>query len=143
MMAALMVMGATTLFAQSKADRLVGTYAVVEEGKESKVRFTKEADGSYKGQIFWLKNATEADGSPKLDKKNPDPKKSKLRADQVVVVWGVRYDAEKDCWSKGRVYNPATGKEYNCTVSFDDEQTLRVRGSIGPVGLSRYWKKIE
>lgn len=83
-------------------------------------------------------------GSPKYDLKNKDEKLRKVRADQVVVVWGVRYDAEEEEWSGGRVYNPASGKNYNCTISFEgDGKTLRVKGSWGPVSLSRYWKKIE
>ncbi len=144
LVAAVLVLAAQTGFAQSKADRLVGVYHATEEGKESKIRFTREADGSYKGQIFWLKNATNPDGSPKYDLKNKDEKLRKVRADQVVVVWGVRYNEAENEWSGGRVYNPASGKNYNCTISFEEDgKTLRVKGSWGPVSISRYWKKLE
>lgn len=144
LLAALMIMGANATLAQSNGDRLLGVYHVVEEGKESKVRFTKQDDGTYQGQIFWLKNPNNADGSPKYDLKNKDEKLRSVRSDQVVVVWGMRYDAKEEKWTGGRVYNPTSGKNYNCTINFEkDGTTLRVRGSIGPVGLSRYWKKIE
>ena len=52
---ALFVVCGVESYAQ-KADKLLGVYAVVEEGRESKVRFTKLTDGTYQGQIFWLKN---------------------------------------------------------------------------------------
>lgn len=130
-------------FAQNLGDKLLGVYHAVEEGRESKIRFTREADGTYKGQIFWLKNPNNPDGTPKYDLKNKNVALRSVRADQVVVVWGMTYDQEDNRWEGGRVYNPTSGKNYNCTISFEDEKTLKVRGSIGPVGLSRYWTKIE
>ena len=47
------------------------------------------------------------------------------------------------CWDGGKVYKPTNGKTYKVEVSFDDAKTLRVKGSLGPISLSRYWKKIE
>lgn len=139
---ALCVMGASATYAQN-ADRILGVYEAIEEGKESKVRFTKQPDGTYQGQIFWLKNAYNADGTPKYDLKNPDPAKRKVRSDNVVVVYGVRYDAEENEWNGGKVYNPTNGKIYTVEVSFSDDKTLNVRGKLGPFGKSVYWKKIE
>ena len=142
MMLVLCLMGANAAFAQS-ADKILGVYEAVEEGKESKVRFTKQADGTYQGQIFWLKNATNADGTPKYDLKNPDAEKRKVRADNVIVVYGVRYDAAKNMWKGGHVYNPTNGKTYTVEISFTDEKTLNVRGKLGPFGKSVFWKKVE
>lgn len=129
--------------ATPKADKILGVYAVTEEGRESKVRFTKQSDGTYQGQIFWLKNPNNADGTPRYDLKNPDEQKRKVRSDNVVVVYGIRYDAEENEWNGGKVYNPADGNTYKVEISFDDPKTLRVRGKLGPIGKSRYWKKLE
>ncbi len=125
------------------ADRILGTYKAVEEGKESKVEFTRRADGSYRGQIVWLKNPDNPDGTPKLDVKNPDKSKRSVRADRVVVVDGVKYDAAKGVWNGGRVYDPTKGKSYKVEVSFEDERTLRVRGSLLGFSRSVYWTKVE
>jgi len=138
----LCLMAATTTYAQSAADRILGVYAAVEEGKDAKVRFTKLADGTYQGQIFWLKNATNADGTPKMDIKNPDAEKRKVRADNIIIVWGIRYDAKENEWNGGKVYNPTSGKTYTAEVSLDGT-TLNIRGKLGPFGKSVYWKKIE
>ncbi|MBR5464451.1 MAG: DUF2147 domain-containing protein [Alistipes sp.] len=140
---ALVMLFATNSFAQTAADQIVGVYQVEEEGRQSKVRFTKCADGSYQGQIIWLSEPNNADGTRKMDTKNPNPELRKVPADQVVIVYGIRYDAAKKAWSGGKVYKPINGKIYKVECSFDDEKTLRVKGSLGPISLSRYWKKIE
>ena len=126
-----------------QADKILGVYKAVEEGKESKVEFTRQADGSYRGQIIWLKQPNNPDGTPKLDVKNPDASKRSIRADKVVVVDGVKYDAKKDVWSGGRVYDPTKGKTYKVEVSFEDPRTLRVKGSLLGISKSVYWTKIE
>lgn len=140
---ALVMLFATNSFAQTAADQIVGVYQVEEEGRQSKVRFTKCADGSYQGQIIWLSEPNNADGTRKMDTKNPNPELRKVPADQVVIVYGIRYDAAKKAWSGGKVYKPINGKIYKVECSFDDEKTLRVKGSLGPISLSRYWKKVE
>ncbi|MBR5850190.1 MAG: DUF2147 domain-containing protein [Alistipes sp.] len=140
---AVALVATVSTYAQSAADKLVGVYHAVEEGKESKIRFTKQEDGTYQGQIIWLLQPNNPDGSRKYDTKNPDPKLRQVPADQVVIVYGVRYNAEKQCWEGGKVYKPNNGKTYKVELSFSDAKTLRVKGSLGPVSLSRYWNKIE
>lgn len=125
------------------ADRILCLYKAVEEGKESKVEFTRRADGSYRGQIVWLRNPDNPDGTPRLDVKNPDKAKRAVRADQVVVVEGVRYDAGKNVWNGGRVYDPTKGKSYKVELSFTEENTLRVKGSLLGFSRSVYWTKVE
>ncbi len=63
--------------------------------------------------------------------------------DRVVVVDGVKYDAEKGVWNGGRVYDPTKGKSYKVEVSFEDDRTLRVKGSLLGFSRSVYWQKIE
>lgn len=140
---ALIALIATNAMAQTPADKIVGLYSVEEEGRQSKVRFTKCDDGSYQGQIVWLSEPNNADGTRKMDVKNPNPELRKVPADQVVIIYGIRYNAQKQTWGGGHVYKPINGKTYKVECSFDSEQTLRVKGSLGPISLSRYWKKIE
>lgn len=129
--------------AAQDADRILGVYKAIEEGQESKVEFTRQSDGSYRGQIIWLKEPDNPDGTPKLDLRNPDESKRSGRADRVVVVEGVKYDARKGVWNGGRVYDPTKGKTYKVEVSFSDAQTLRVKGSLLGFSRSVYWTKIE
>ena len=100
----LLLLAVVPLRAQvNKGDRLVGTYRVVEpETKEdSKVKIFKTADGKYKGQVIWLAKPTMKDGTPKRDILNPDPKKRNTPGDQIVLMWGFTYDADKDMWVVG------------------------------------------
>ncbi len=142
-LAALVMLLSANAFAQSAADKIVGVYSVEEEGRQSKVRFTKCADGSDQGQIIWLSEPNNADGTRKMDLKNPDPAKRNTPTDQEVIVYGIRSDAKKQAWNGGKVYKPINGKTYKVECSFSDEKTLRVKGSLGPISLSRYWKKVE
>ena len=131
----------------NKGDRLVGTYRVVEpETKEdSKVKIFKTADGKYKGQVIWLAVPTMKDGTPKRDILNPDPKKRNTPGDQIVLLWGFTYDAEKDMWVNGEIYDPCHGKTYKCRLNFESDTKLKVRGYIGApaFGKSMYWYKID
>ncbi len=140
--AAIALMIAVSAAAQN-ADRILGVYKAVEEGKESKIEFTKRANGSYRGQIIWLRQPNNPDGSPKMDLKNPDEMKRKVRADRIVVVDDIVYDAKKNVWKEGHVYDPTKGKSYKVEVSFKDERTLRVKGSLVGISKSVYWEKIE
>lgn len=141
--AVLCLAGAASTYAQSAADKILGVYKVEEEGRQSKVRFTKCDDGTYQGQIIWLSQPNNPDGSRKMDVKNPDKTKRNTPSDQVVIVYGIRYNAADNCWDGGKVYKPINGKTYKVEVSFKDAKTLRVKGSLGPISLSRYWEKIE
>ncbi len=72
------------------------------------------ADGNDKfcGSIVWLKDPTESDGSPKVDKLNPDASK---RGNPMVgseILVGMIEDG--DHW-KGHAYNPEDGKLYDIT----------------------------
>lgn len=125
------------------AERILGTYQAIEEGKESKVEFTKLADGSYRGQIIWLKSPENPDGTPRLDEKNPDAAKRSVRADRIVIIESVKYDTEDGVWSGGRVYDPTKGKSYKVEVSFKDDNTLRVKGSLLGISRSVYWTKLK
>ncbi len=132
---------------ENKGDRLLGTYRVVEpETKEdSKVKIFKTEDGKYKGQVIWLAKPTMKDGTPKRDILNPDPKKRNTPGDQIVLMWGFTYDAEKDMWVGGEIYDPCHGKTYKCRLNFESPTKLKVRGYIGvpALGKSMYWIKID
>ena len=90
-------------------------------------------DGNvYNGKIVWLKNPTEADGTPALDDKNPD---KSLRSRQVLglnMLHGLKKDGGK--YAGGKIYDPGNGKTYNCSMKVEGD-ILRVRGSLDAKGL--------
>ena len=137
----LTAMLATTI-AFAQADKIVGVYKSVHEGNTSKIQISKVGDG-YKAQVIWLEKLTNPDGTVKTDLKNPDKSKRNTPADKIVVIEKVTYNAKKNQWDNGKIYEPTSGKSWTVTCSFKDEKTLKVRGSLGPFGKSVYWTKIE
>lgn len=135
----MMVMIVVGAFAQ--ADKVVGNYQAVRGGVTSKVKVFKY-NGGYRAQVYWVDNLKKSDGSLRLDEKNPEVSKRKVRADQIVLIDKVTFDG-KDKWKGGKIYDPTSGKQYTVTLYFKDAKTLTVKGSIGPFFERMYWTKIQ
>lgn len=125
------------------ADNIVGTYLGEQKGDVFKARITKASDGTYKGQIFWMENDRQADGSKRLDTKNPDKSLRKVPCDQVVLFTGLKHNAQKQRWDGTKIYDPQRGFTAKMSAEFIDEGTLRITGTV--MGLSGHftWKKTE
>jgi len=54
------------------ADSIIGDYFISHGGNSSRVRFSKNSDGTYRCFVLWVQYCTEKDGSKTLDRKNPD-----------------------------------------------------------------------
>lgn len=132
--------------AQKPADRILGVYKVVGEttNEVSKVRIYRNGD-TYDGKIIWLEHPADASGNPRLDDLNPNPALRSVHADQIVIVRGLRYDAEKKRWTGGTIYNPVDGKTYDVLAEFETPSVLRVRGYLGKpmLGKNYMWDKLE
>lgn len=127
--------------AQSAGDKILGTYEAIQDGKVSKVRFTKNGDG-YRCQIFWLAEPNNADGTPKLDTKNPDKAKRSVHSDQIVLIDKVVYKND-GTWTDGKIYDPTAGKTFNVSIKFKDAKTLAVTGSLLVFKKTLYWEKLD
>ena len=97
----------------------------------------------FNGKIVWLQNPTEADGSPAVDDKNPDPK---LRSRQVLGL-NMLSNLKKtgDEYSGGSIYDPGNGKTYNCSMKVEGD-VLKVRGSLdkkGLIGRTMDWFRVK
>lgn len=127
----------------SQADKVVGMW-LTQDG-DSHVKIYKSADGKYFGQIKWLKNPTE-NGKPKLDKKNPNDKLKTRPILELTLLSGFVYNAKKQQWVDGTIYDPKSGKTYNCYMWFEgaDGNTLHVKGYIGLsfIGREVAWKRM-
>ena len=53
------------------ADNIVGTYSGTQGGDSFRAKITKQSDGTYQGQIVWMKNDKDENGNKRLDTKNP------------------------------------------------------------------------
>lgn len=131
----------TTVSAQNAADKIVGLYHVVKDGRNSKVKISKYGNG-YRAQVVWLENMKNPDGSMRTDVKNPDPKKRHTPSNQIVLVEKVVFDGD-DTWENGNIYDPTSGKTYKVEMYFDKPNVLTVKGKLGPFFKKVYWTKIK
>ena len=135
-----LLMVAVSITAQT--DKIVGNYKVERNGVASKVKIYKHANG-YRAQVTWVDNLKKEDGSIRTDEKNPDKIKRNVRADQIVLIDTVTYDAKDNVWTNGKIYDPTNGKTYKVKLWFDGDKGLKMRGYIGPFFDTSEWKKID
>jgi uncharacterized protein (DUF2147 family) len=126
-----------------KADNIVGEYLTDRGGSKSKVRVTKNADGTYDAQVFWVEKPHDAQGNKRKDVKNPDKALRNVDIDQVVIVKGWKYDAEEKVWGGTKIYDPSKGIRVNVTAEFVDANKLKLRGTVFGIGTTLYWTRIK
>jgi len=132
------------LFAQ-EADNVLG-YWLTQDG-DSQVKIFKAKNGSFYGDIKWLENKSNDDGTPKLDDKNENEKLRDKTVLGLQILKGFEFDSKDKEWLDGTIYDPKNGKTYKCFMWFEDGDnlTLHVKGFIGFSLLGREveWKREE
>ena len=126
-----------------KADNIVGEYLTDRGVSKSKVRITKNTDGTYTAQMFWVEKPLDAKGNKRKDVKNPDKSLRNVDIDQVVIVKGLKYDADDKTWGDAKIYDPSKGIRVNVTAEFVSADKLKLRGTILGIGTTIYWSKIK
>ena len=140
------MMFSLTTFAQdlnSNGDNILGEYLSLKDGSKSKIKITKEADGTYTAQVYWVEKSLDANGNKRKDVKNPNKSLRNVDLDKVVLVKGLKYDAKDKEWSDTKIYDPGSGKIYSVDIEFKDAKTLKVYGNILGIGKTVYWEKIK
>ena len=136
----------TPTFAQGindNADNIVGEYLTDRGGSKSKVRVTKNADGTYNAQVFWVEKPNDANGNKRKDVKNPDKSLRNVDIDQVVIVKGLKYDKSEKIWGDTKIYDPSKGIRVNVTAEFVTADKLKLRGTVFGIGTTIYWTRIK
>lgn len=132
----LMMMPIAAAFAQD----VIGKWKL--EDGTAIVEVYKSGD-SFNGKIVWLKNPTEADGTPAKDDNNPD---KNLRSREVLGL-NMLSDLKKNGseYTGGKIYDPGNGKTYNCSMKVEGD-VLKVRGSLdkkGLIGRTMDWFRVK
>lgn len=120
-------------------DGIVGEWLT--EKKDGKVRFARQKDGTYWGILTWSADATEKDGSPRKDAKNPDAKMRDRSIIGIVLVWDLRF--KDGSYEGGHVYDPDSGKTYNLEAKVQSDGRLKIRGYAGLslLGATEIWTR--
>ena len=124
----------------SQVSSIVGRWKTIDDetGEEkSIVRIYKAENGNYYGKVEKLF-------------KNPDGKCVNCKdenKDKPILGMLILTDLKEkgDKLDDGYILNPANGKKYNATLSYDQKSgNLKVRGTIGlGIGKTQYWVKAE
>ncbi|MEY2793381.1 MAG: hypothetical protein RJA76_1373 [Bacteroidota bacterium] len=114
-------------FSQVAADHILGEW--LSEPKDGKILIYKQGDHFY-GKISWAKTPN------KKDVKNPDPALRTRDLMGQVILKNFKFTGE--AWEKGTIYDPHSGKTYDCILKLRDQnKTLDIRGFIGVAMFGR------
>ena len=121
-------LGSNSLFAQTGSDAIEGVWLT--DNSKAKFQIFKTTSGTYAGRIVWMLHPNGPDGKPKTDEKNP---KETLRGrfiQNAILLTGLKWDADEEEYKDGRVYDPTSGKTYNCNAKIEGAE-LKLRGYVG------------
>ena len=120
-----------------EADKVLG-YWLTQEG-DSQVKIFKAKNGKYYGNIKWLEEPNEADGTPKLDKHNENEKLKKRPIMDLQLLKGFKYDADDEEWVDGTIYDPKNGKTYK----FVRTERRSLPNEVFLYALEDFWSKTK
>ena len=98
---------------------------------------------AFNGKIVWLEKPTQEDGTPTVDKNNPDPALRKRQLIGLNMLHGLKSNGKE--YTGGKIYDPGNGKTYNCSMKVEGK-VLKVRGSLdkkGLLGRTMDWFRVE
>lgn len=127
-------------FAQDESDKITGVW---KNGEGTGMIKIYKNGTTYQGKIVWLKEPIDPEtGHPKLDKNHPDKSNHSRPIIGLINTWGFKYKGEK-VWEDGKIYDPKTGKTYDCTIKMKNDNILHVRGYIGIslIGRTDTWTR--
>ncbi|MCK3683642.1 DUF2147 domain-containing protein [Maribellus sp. YY47] len=125
-------------FAQ-EADKIVGIWW--NEEKTSKIEIEKK-DGKFIGTIVYMIPEKYVNGEAPKDDKNPEEKLRERPLVGVHILDGFVYNSENKEWKEGKIYDPKSGKTYDCYAWFENNDLLKLKGFVAGIrwmGKSSEW----
>ncbi|MDX8338134.1 DUF2147 domain-containing protein [Draconibacterium sp. IB214405] len=122
-----------------KADNIVGVWW--NDEKTTKIEVEKQ-DGKYIGTIVYMIPEKYENGAPPKDDENPDPALRDRSIVGIQILKGFEYDADKEEWKNGTIYDPKSGKTYDCYSWMEGDDLLKLKGFVAGIrmlGKSSEW----
>ncbi|WP_232629998.1 DUF2147 domain-containing protein [Methylobacterium sp. Leaf118] len=117
-----------------------GTW-LTEDGK-ARIRIEKcgPQEKNLCGYAVWLKVPLNDEGKPRIDFRNPDPKKRARASLGHQLILGLKLNEESRY--EGKIYNAEDGKFYDVTIWSEEPEELTVKGClIAFLCKSQTWKR--
>ncbi|MBD8908830.1 DUF2147 domain-containing protein [Methylorubrum zatmanii] len=94
------------------------------------------------GYAVWLKTPLNDEGKPRVDFRNPDPKKRARASLGHQLILGLKLN--EDAHYEGKIYNAEDGKFYDVTIWSDGPEELTVKGClIAFLCQSQTWTRVN
>ena len=108
-----------------------------------RMQIYKKGD-KYFGKLTWLKEPNDEHGKPKRDIHNPDEQLTNRPILGLEILKDLEYKSD-GFWSGGSVYNPKTGRNYNCQVKIRDLNKMDFRAfwGINLIGKTETWTRVK
>ena len=121
----------------AQPNRIIGVWLTSD--KDAKIEIYQK-ESRYFGKMIWFTPAVDEKGNPLTDSENPDPAKRNRKLEGIEIISNLAYADGK--W-KGTIYDPESGKTYNCQIKLLNENALEVLGYIGSplLGVKQSWKR--
>lgn len=137
------LLGSLAVSGWAQAADVKGVWLI--ETKDAQIELF-DCDSKICGKVVWLKEPNNPDGSPRLDKDNPD---AALRSRPLMGhqnVWGMTEVAPGE-WEDGSVYDAESGNTYKGEMKLVDADHLKLRGCIGfcsaLTSRSQTWTRVK
>ena len=117
-----------TLFAYGQANQVAGFWLTADG--DSQVEIFRKADNKYYGRIVWLDEPLNEQGRPKVDDQNPERALQNRPIMGLELLRGFSYNASKNEWANGTIYDPNNGRTYDCYMWLDGNNTLKIKGFV-------------
>ena len=110
--------------------------------KTSKIKVEKK-EGKFTGTIVYMIPEKYINGKPPVDDKNPDPKMHSRPLVGLQILNGFVYNPDKKEWANGKIYDPKSGKTYDCYAWLEGD-VLKLKGFVAGIrwlGRESEWYK--
>jgi uncharacterized protein (DUF2147 family) len=122
-----------------ESDKIVGVWWNDEKTTQIEV---EKKDGKYIGTIVFMKPENYENGAPPKDEENPDKALCNRSVVGIQILSGFEYDAKNKEWKEGRIYDPESGKTYDCYAWLESNELLKLKGFVAGIrwmGKSSEW----
>ena len=129
-----------TIFTVCAQESFVGTWKTIDDTDKVEKSYVEifEKEGKLYGRVSkLLSGATLTHCTACSGDKKDQP------ITGMEILWGL--EKEANYYDDGTILDPATGKEYSCSLELEGEDILKVRGYLGFswLGRTQYWYRVQ
>lgn len=124
--------------AAAETDPVIGKWWNVE--KTAQIEIAPCAD-SVCGNIVWMREPNNADGTPKRDVNNDDEALRDRTIQGLQIIGGFEREAP-GVWDGGEIYNPQDGNTYSANMEIQENGNLAVEGCVLFLCKEQVWEPV-